>query len=49
MPLDEEMQYELREKLGAKAAKLIDGSQQTKSLFDEFKNDGSIHKKRASK
>ena len=49
LELDEELQYELREKLGAKAAKIGDGSKQTKSLFDQFKNDGSVHKKRESK
>ena len=34
LELDEELQFELQEQLGAKAAKVADGSKQTKSLFD---------------
>jgi superfamily II DNA/RNA helicase len=49
LELDDELQYELQEQLGAKAAKVAGGSKQTKSLFDQFKNDGSVHRKRESK
>ena len=49
LELDEDLQYELREKLGAKAAKVEGGSLATGKLFDAFKDDGTIHRKRASK
>lgn len=47
--IDEDLKYELREQLGSKAMKLSDGSKDTTNMFDQFKNDGSIHKKRESK